>query len=249
MAKVFEALKRAEQEQKINLLQPVPHVEKSIEPFSTARRFAEMAPTWCQELWTKLKLQSKNQNVKTILFTGTGSGNGCTTAIGMFSIYLATKMQERVLVLDLDVIKPEIGKFFRHDEPRSFFEIYSGSSLQDFDVFESLKRNLVVVSNYDQPFEEAPSWIANNEFDEFIQKARSRFDYILMDSAPVALSMQTMILSSKVDAVILMLEAERSRRRVALKIKKDLEQSGANILGTIINKRKYHIPNWLYQYL
>jgi Mrp family chromosome partitioning ATPase len=46
-----------------------------------------------------------------------------------------------------------------------------------------------------------------------------------------------------------MLEAERSRRRVALKIKKDLEQSGANILGTIINKRKYHIPNWLYQYL
>jgi Mrp family chromosome partitioning ATPase len=167
----------------------------------------------------------------------------------MFSIYLATKLQEKVLVLDLDVIKPDIGKFFKHDEPRSFFEIYSGSSLQDFDVFESLKRNLVVVSNYDKPLEEASFWIPNNDFDEFIQKARSRFDYILMDSAPVAFSLETMILSSKVDAVILMLEAERSRRRVALKIKRDLEQSGARILGTIINKKKYHIPKWLYRHL
>ena len=249
MGRVVEALKRSEKEQKINVLQPVPHLEKSIEPFSSVRRFHEIAPIWCQELWSKLKLHSKDEKVKTILFTGTAKGNGCTTTIGIFSIYLATRIQQRVLVLDLDLLKPEISQFFNLDETRSFFEIYSPSSIQNYDVFESLKRNLVIVTNDGQPLEEALAWLNTDHFDEFIQKARSRFDYIFFDSAPIAHSLEAKILATKVDTVILMLEAERSRRSVALRIKRDLEQSGVKILGTIINKRKYYIPNWLYKQL
>lgn len=249
MARIFEALNRAEQEQKSNALQPVPHLEKRIEPFSPAERFSETAPIWCQELWLKLKLLSKDEKAKTILFTGTAEGNGCTTTIGIFSIYVATKMQQRVLVLDLDFKKPEISHFFAHDDARSFFDICSPSSIQNFDMFGSERRNLVVVANDGQPFEEASAWLTTDYFDAFIQKASNNFDYILLDSAPVALSLETKILSSKVDAVILMLEAERSRRHVALRIKSDLEQSGANILGTIINKQRHYIPNWLYKRL
>ena len=249
MGAYFEALKRAAQEQKSNALQPVPYLEKRIELFSPASRFSEIAPIWCQELWLKLKLHSKDQKVKTILFTGTAEGNGCTTTIGIFSIYLATKIQQRVLVLDFDFMKSEIGNFFKHDGTRSFFDIYRPISIQNFDMFESNRRNLVVVTNDGRSFVEALAWLDTNHFEAFIQKARNQFDYILIDSAPVALSLETKILSSKVDAVILMLEAERSRRSVALRIKRNLEQSGAFIFGTIINKRRHYIPNWLYKRL
>jgi Mrp family chromosome partitioning ATPase len=46
---------------------------------------------------------------------------------------------------------------------------------------------------------------------------------------------------------VLVLEAERTRRSAALRVKKQLEHLGANILGIALNKRRHHVPGWLYR--
>ncbi len=226
MGRTYEATRRSEREPKASTFHPVPYIEKSIEPFYQIEGFHEAAP-----------------------FTGICQGNGCTTTVGYFSIYLATKIQKKVLLMDLNLIKPDINRFFEHDEPRSFLDIYSTNSIQDCNLIEPLKRNLVVVTNDGEPFEEASGWLDSNYFDDFLQTAKTRFDYIFLDSAPISASHETRIISPRVDAVILLLESGRSRRKVALKIKKDIEESGGRILGTIINKRNYYIPKWLYNKL
>jgi Mrp family chromosome partitioning ATPase len=36
---------------------------------------------------------------------------------------------------------------------------------------------------------------------------------------------------------------------VAIRAKQEIEDAGARILGVVLNKRKYHIPEWLYKRL
>jgi Mrp family chromosome partitioning ATPase len=43
--------------------------------------------------------------------------------------------------------------------------------------------------------------------------------------------------------------AGRTRRQVALKAKQALEEAGGRVLGIVINRRKYPIPEWIYKRL
>jgi Mrp family chromosome partitioning ATPase len=249
MGRVHEAVKRAEQEQKVNFPQPVPYVEKTLAPYSLPDQLMGTAPSWCQELWSKLKLNPSYSNMKSILFTGAGNGCGCTFAAAHFAVYVATNAQKKILLLDLKINGAGLGRFFNYGDSPSPAEILTTTSMQNSQIFHSLKKNLVVVSNDEEHSEEAATWLASENFEQFLEKARNQFDYILVDSAPFLLSYETKLLSAKADAVILVFESGQTRRSVAIKIKKDLEECGANIMGAIINKRKYYIPEWLYKRL
>ena len=54
---------------------------------------------------------------------------------------------------------------------------------------------------------------------------------------------------SRVDGVIIVITYGKTRRQVGLRVKKELEDAGANVLGVIINRRKYYIPDWIYRRL
>jgi len=245
MGKTFEALQRAEKEMKKDVFQPAPYAPKPLQTFSIPGSVAKTAPTWCQELWSKASVST--QKAKTILFTGVSPGNGCTSTIGYYAVYLASKLSVKVLVLDLNSVDPSgMKRFFLQQDKRSLIEMFTPRAIQNVKSFESLKRNLVVVTNDGEPFDEVSKWVGSQQFAEFLNKAAGQFDLVLLDSAPIQLSVETRILCSKVDGAILVIESGKSRRGIALKIKKDLEDSGANLLGAVVTKRKYYIPNWLY---
>jgi Mrp family chromosome partitioning ATPase len=52
-----------------------------------------------------------------------------------------------------------------------------------------------------------------------------------------------------VDGVVLVVESERVRWQVAARGIELLEQAGTQVLGTVINKQREYIPEWLYQQL
>jgi len=51
------------------------------------------------------------------------------------------------------------------------------------------------------------------------------------------------------DGVILVVEAERTKAEVIRKIRKDLEATGVNILGVVLNKKRSYIPEYLERFL
>ena len=78
---------------------------------------------------------------------------------------------------------------------------------------------------------------------------RNRFDYIIVDAPPLGLFTESMFLSSKVDAVMLVAQAGKTPRWAMQKVKMQIEEVGAKILGVVLNKRRFHIPDWLYKRL
>jgi capsular exopolysaccharide synthesis family protein len=87
----------------------------------------------------------------------------------------------------------------------------------------------------------------SDEFDQFLKTAREQFDCVILDAPPVPVFSEFRILCRKVDGVILVIDAGRTRRKVALRAKKEIEDAGGNLLGVVLNRRKFYIPKWIYE--
>lgn len=69
-----------------------------------------------------------------------------------------------------------------------------------------------------------------------LEELKSRYDVVLVDSAPPVLVHDTLALCSLVDAVLVVVNAKRYDTRHLIETKRLLEQAGANILGVVINR-------------
>ena len=78
---------------------------------------------------------------------------------------------------------------------------------------------------------------------------RQRFRFVLIDSAPIVPFLDGCILASVVDAVVFVVESDRTRSEVVDHAIENLRSRGAKILGIVLNKRVFYIPNYIYRFL
>lgn len=82
-----------------------------------------------------------------------------------------------------------------------------------------------------------------------LQTLRFAFDYILLDCPPLSVSDEAPFIAPETDGVMVVVEDDRTKREQIQNAKQTLERADANILGFILNKRQYTVPNWLYKRL
>jgi capsular exopolysaccharide synthesis family protein len=246
MAKTHEALLKAEKEHKMNYLQPVPKTERALTPATPKGELIGPSPEWCKEIKARISTQYPDDQIKTIMFTGTKRESGCSrTAVG-FAVSLAKAYNHRVLLIDVNLRNPGVHKFFDHTNTYGLFDVFLDNHSA---IDKKTRERLFVITCNGDYTEEVDGLLGSERFDRFLQKMRERFDYIILDSPPVTMSPEIRFVSSKMDGVILMLESGKTRRHVALKAKQEIEVAGGNFLGVVLNRRKYHIPNWIYKRL
>lgn len=75
-----------------------------------------------------------------------------------------------------------------------------------------------------------------------------KFGLIVLDLPPLD-STNLLDWAPMLDGVVLVIESERVRWQAAAKGIERLEHAGCHVLGTIVNKQRQYIPQWLYQLL
>ncbi len=78
---------------------------------------------------------------------------------------------------------------------------------------------------------------------------REQFDYVLIDAPPLDSSSDGVLLGQIADGIILVIEANSTRRENARMTKETLENAHVRILGAILNNRTFPIPEALYRRL
>lgn len=87
------------------------------------------------------------------------------------------------------------------------------------------------------------------QFDALLWTVRSKFDIVLVDCPPITDSTVGPRLSQMADGVILMVDAGKTRWQVIQNQMREFQMNQGNVLGVILNKRKYYIPNIIYRWL
>ena len=79
-----------------------------------------------------------------------------------------------------------------------------------------------------------------------IDLLRSEFDYTIIDCPSLKVSGDVLSVAPFVDGVILVIEANRTHREDPCVARRRITAAGGTVLGYILNKRTYDVPEWLY---
>ena len=201
-----------------------------------------------EDILTRLRTRYPGESIKTIMFTSTAHGGGATTTAVNFAKALVRDNEVRVLLIDANMRTPNLRELFNIEKDEGLTDIVVNKHANPFKVINFHPSYLFVLAtggSYVGPV----GLFESEQFDGFLSKAREEFDYVILDSAPISSFAEARVLCEKMDGVVLVIESGKIRRQVALRAKKELEDAGARILGVVLNKRKYYIPEWLYKRL
>jgi len=189
-----------------------------------------------------------NLMMKAILFSSPGRGEGNSTVLIHFAQTLAAE-GNRVLLVDGNLRDPSLHKAFHLPQENGLTELlFSRSPFRNIGHFlkQTNLDNLWLITSgnaYPNPV----SILESSYLEMLIDEVKGHWDWVLFDSPSVTSCSDSVALARKVDGVVLVVQAEKTRWEVVQEVQGRLEHGGGRILGIVLNKRRFHIPNWLYK--
>jgi tyrosine-protein kinase Etk/Wzc len=232
------------QKQGLNVLAWIPQIEgaegnKDFE-FIVAKKPDASASEAYRALRTRIKfskLDKDGQGIKTILITSATSQEGKTTT----SINLAGTLAQanlKTILLDADLRKPRIHSVFNQKRFPGFTDYFFGQASYEDIVRKTDVNNLDYISAGTIP--PNPSEILGSvQMEAFLEKLKSLYDYIIIDSPPVIAVTDSEIISSLVDGTILVVSANNTELELMEKAIKLLDHEHSTIIGVILNNFNY----------
>jgi protein-tyrosine kinase len=249
MGKTHEALERAQKEYAGGLPDREPTLLKeAVQPPPPRRASNQAAMEWYQDLKTNLLSRYPDKSIKTILFAGTTHGDGSSTTAINFATTLAENCTKKVLLVDMNLRTPSLHEAYKIDHTFGLSDFLANNNGKKAEMKRVGPGNLYVLpcggknSGPVSLFESA-------RFDRFLENMRKQFDYVILDAPPMPRFSESRVVCPKVDGVIIVLGSGKTRREVAIRAKKALEEAGGKVLGVVLNRRKFYIPNWIYKRL
>jgi Mrp family chromosome partitioning ATPase len=96
---------------------------------------------------------------------------------------------------------------------------------------------------------DAQSLFASDRLRAQMEKLREEFGFVFIDAPPVSFSADAVLLGQMADGVIIVVEANSTRRETARTAKETFEGANVKVLGAILNNRTFPIPESLYRKL
>jgi Mrp family chromosome partitioning ATPase len=180
---------------------------------------------------------------RSVAFSGLGSQSAFITAAA--ADLLATQTGASVCVVDAHFASPSLHEQFGVDNHAGLSEAVEGD-VAFSDVLREVRPNLWLLSAGGPG--RRPSF-ASDSIRLRIAQFIARFDYVLADIEPVSGVSDATGLAPLVDGVILVLDADATRRESARRAGQALRAIGATVLGAVLTNRRFPIPDALYQRL
>ena len=181
-------------------------------------------------------------SLKTILFVGASRGVGTSTTSVQYAKSLAETAKYGVLLIEANYKKPKLHQFFKINLSNGSLGLsYNGNKLN----LCKIEPSKLFVLPYNENLPGAESIFQSPWFKLMYEK----FDYIILDGPTTQDTPDIQSLSGKVDGIILVIESGKTRQYVARQAKKQLFNTGGKLLGVVLNKRKYYIPEFIYKHL
>jgi protein-tyrosine kinase len=243
MSKIYEALQQAHQQKKTS--------GKSLEIIVSQNPVHHEEVGMGQEMLSLYKVVDTmlpDMSNRVLQFVGSRPGEGTSTIAREFARIAAERIGHKVLLVDADRYEGTQSKFYSVESKYSWMKALEESAEVGRAIHQVNDSSLFVspACNSGTP---TPELFNSPRFDGFWANLKLNFDLVLIDSLPLSTSPDASAIASKVDGVILVLEAEKTKWRTARHVRERMERVGGNILGIVFNKRRYYIPQFIYKYL
>lgn len=158
----------------------------------------------------KLDYLHNSKNKKVIMISSTNENEGKTTVAVNTALALATK-GNKVLLMDLDLRKPSIWRFFPDidfsDEYRQVSEVIKNHKMNAAEVVRDSLSGVYIFGGK-RSVSHSSEYLSGHRFPMIINRLRENFDYIIIDTPPYALISDAEIIASASDAMLLVVRQD-----------------------------------------
>jgi receptor protein-tyrosine kinase len=183
-----------------------------------------------------------------VVFAGIDSGNGCSAICAQAASMLAKQKLGTVCLVDANLRTPSLPEYFGVSNHFGLTDSLSKpGAIREFTKVIG-PENLSLLSCGGLATESLR--LLNAEaMKTRIAELRKDFDYVLVDAPPLNTYADGVTIARLSDGIVLVLEANATRREAASKVTENLRAAQVKILGAVLNKRTYPIPESLYHRL
>ena len=195
---------------------------------------------------TNIQFSGADQEIKSIVLTSTGPGEGkSTTASNLATVYAQQGL--RVLLIDADLRKPTAHYTFRLENHVGLTNVLTKQSTLGQAIQTTEVPDLFLLTSGPIPPNPA-ELLASNNMTELLKEMKEQFDMIVFDTPPVLAVADAQILANQVDGSILVVSSGKTDKEAAVKAKELLLKANAKVLGAVLNNRKMEEGSDYYYY-
>jgi capsular exopolysaccharide synthesis family protein len=185
---------------------------------------------------------------RTIGFASPGRGEGTSTCVATLGAYLASR-HARVLMVDANPHHPTLHTIARVDQRPGLSDLVNGDiTLEAAPRVTSVPELYVLPSGAPRSNGSNGRLVPSAIHDQLLRYA-NLFDFVLVDCPPINAYGDAASIAAACEAVILVIDGNKTRREAAQSSKSHLTRAHCTLLGVFMNRRKFYIPQFVYNRL
>jgi polysaccharide biosynthesis transport protein len=192
-------------------------------------------------------LVSGSEAPRRVVFAGSEPGSGCSWMCARSAEALAGRVSGTVCMVDANLRAPSLHQQTGIANHHGLSDaLLDPSPVAGF--VTQLSSNLAIVS-CGSATAKAQGFLTSNRMLARLSELHSMFDYVLVDAPAMNGSREAVVLGGACDGVVLVLRANSSRRETARGAVREFQTAKVNVLGAVLNQRKFPIPQSIYNRL
>ena len=197
-------------------------------------------------LRTNIQFSSLDDELKSIVVTSSGPGEGKSTVMSNLAITMA-QSGKRVILVDCDLRKPSIHKKMGVTNSIGLTNILVQNILKEDCIVESPVQNLYILTSGPVPPNPA-ELVGTKKMKDFIEELKKEFDMVLIDAPPVLAVTDAQILSTMADGVIFVAAYGQAQKMALADAKQMIDKVGGKVIGIVFNKVPEEVSGYYGKY-
>jgi len=191
-------------------------------------------------IYTSMQLSDVDNPPKIVLVTSSLPQEGKTTLALSLAVY-AARSSQRVLLMDLDLRHPSVHRDLGATPECGFVEYMAGEKALDEVIHQDEETGLDYLPVKRQTANPT-DLLGSRKMRQLLEELRARYDYVVMDSAPLLGVTDSKVVALRADKVLFATQWEKTNIETAQNGLQNLREVKANIAGAVltqVNVRKH----------
>jgi capsular exopolysaccharide synthesis family protein len=184
-----------------------------------------------RSLAANLQFAYADRQLQTIGVTSSAVGEGKSTTVANLAIALA-QTGRRVIVVDADLRRPGQHTLFGLDRGDGLADVLKGDSAQ-LPLRDTAAAGVRLLASGPMPANPIEV-LGSRRFDQVLAMARAQAEFVLVDTPPAGALADAAVLAPRLEGMLLVVSAGRTKRDLARRAREQLERVNANLLGVVL---------------
>jgi Mrp family chromosome partitioning ATPase len=196
----------------------------------------------------RIFLPSDQKGPRAVLFAGIDRGSGCSQVCLLVAETLRSTVSGSICVVEANLRSPSLPGMLGTTNHHGLTDaLLQEGPIRSF--ARPLEIDNVWLLSCGSLSPDSPNFLNSERLKARFDELRAEFDYLLVDAPSLTRYADATALGRLTDGLVIVLEANSTRKEAALTVMENLRAAKIQVLGAVLNKRTFPIPEPIYRRL